>query len=422
MSTLLGPSRTTGTPSSPPAPPSVLGSAAFSAVQAAAASLVAVGVPVVLTWIVSTGGQATWTQVVQVALSIWLLAQHAGLAVPGGHIGLMPMGLTVLPLLACGLAGRRLARVLDPRGDRIASGASSALPVMPPVRAMVVFVATYSALAAVAAIPAAMPGSRPIVPQAAVGAAVVCGLAGTLGAASYARGRLRDALAGVVSSLPSALSRLVRPAVTALLVQLAGSLLIVLTLVVLERDRVLALQRALHPDLVGGFVLALAQLTLLPNLVMWAGSVAAGPGFAFGIGTSITPTAVTLGPLPAIPVLGALPPPGRMPGVALAVLALPVLAGVLAGWRLRRDQQDGWLRPLLDATGVGLLAGIGFGVLAWLSCGPAGPGRLAVTGPVAWLAGAAFAGEVALAVAVTCVLIRVVPIVADLALGRGRRG
>jgi hypothetical protein len=44
---------------------------------------------------------------------------------------------------------------------------------------------------------------------------------------------------------------------------------------------------------------------------------------------------------------------------------------------------------------VAALAGAAMTVLAWLSGGPAGPGRLADIGPVPWLTGLVFAAEVA---------------------------
>ncbi len=101
---------------------------ALAAFQAAAASLVVVLVPVVATWVVTGGGSASWLEVVKVAAALWLLAQHTGLEIEGGRLALLPLGLTLVPLLACGYAGTRLARSLDPRAARIAAGATRAAP------------------------------------------------------------------------------------------------------------------------------------------------------------------------------------------------------------------------------------------------------------------------------------------------------
>src|SRR4051794_4545857 len=106
--------------------------AAAVACQAAAASLLAVLAAVVLAWVVDSDGKGTWLQAVRLSVAVWLLAQHGGLAVDGGHVGIVPLGLTIAPLAACWLGGRRVARLLDPRADAIAAGAPPAPPPWPP--------------------------------------------------------------------------------------------------------------------------------------------------------------------------------------------------------------------------------------------------------------------------------------------------
>src|SRR6185436_2231453 len=113
--------------------------AAAAACQAAGASLVAVLAPVVLAWVVDSDGKGTWLQAVRLSLAVWLLAQHGGLAVDGGHVGLVPLGLTIAPLAACWMGGRRLARMLDPRAEAIAAGATRAEPAWPPAVALAAF-------------------------------------------------------------------------------------------------------------------------------------------------------------------------------------------------------------------------------------------------------------------------------------------
>ena len=55
----------------------------------------------------------------------------------------------------------------------------------------------------------------------------------------------------------------------------------------------------------------------------------------------------------------------------------------------------GTIRSLLLETGLtAVLAGVSWTVLAWLSAGPAGPGRLAQMGPSCWQVGLATALEV----------------------------
>ena len=419
MSNLLGQTRRGGRtrrsgavgPPPPELPPSVAGSALLAAAQAAGASLTTVLVPVVVTWVATTGGAATWADVVRVSLDLWLAGQHTGLVVPGGHLGLMPLGLSLAPLLACWYAGRRLARVLDPRGDRIAAGASIARPAMPPLRALVAFAAAYALLAGLAASLAAMPTARPIVPQAVLGAGITAALAGTLGAAGYRHGGVRAAVSAALSRLPEQVERVLRPAVAAVAVQLLAGMLVLVTLIVLQRDRVLALHRALHPDAAGSLVLVLLQVALLPNLGIWVASALAGPGFALGTGTAVSVLSVTLGPLPAVPVLGALPATGPLPAPVRAVLTVGVLAGVVAGVVLRRGGDRGWVVTLLEVPAVGLASGAVFAAAAWLAGGPAGPGRLAVAGPRVAQAAGALAGEVSIGVLALVVVSRAVPVV-----------
>ncbi|HEX5995190.1 MAG TPA: DUF6350 family protein, partial [Jiangellales bacterium] len=92
------------------------------------------------------------------------------------------------------------------------------------------------------------------------------------------------------------------------------------------------------------------------------------------------------------PPLGALPAddPG---GLGWLVLSGPVVAGVLAGWVIRRRLS----MPRDVALSVALttcLATVTMAVLAALSGGPAGAGRLGEIGPVPWQVAAATAGLV----------------------------
>jgi hypothetical protein len=380
--------------------------AAAVACQAAAASLVAVLAPVVLAWVVDSDGKGTWLQAVRLSLGVWLLAQHGGLAVDGGHVGIVPLGLTIAPLAACWMGGRRLARTLDPRADAIAAGATRAAPSWPPAVALASFAGTYCLVVAAAVLIADMPGAHPIGLQAVLGGAVVASVCGTLGAAAYRHGGLTRGLLRAVHTLPAPVVGWVGPAVAAVAVQVAAAAVLVVAMLGLGRGHVLELHRALDPGVAGGAVLTLGQVLLLPNVVLWAAAALAGPGFAVGSTTSVTLWSSSLGPLPALPALGALPAPGALPRLALALLAVPVLAGVLAGVLLRRIKRSpeqgrwtGWHRAAADVAGIGGLAGAAMALLAWVSGGPAGPGLLAVTGPQPLLTGLAFGAEVAAGVA-----------------------
>jgi hypothetical protein len=242
-----------------------------------------------------------------------------------------------------------------------------------------------------------MPSVHPIGLQAVLGAAVVSSAGVTLGAAGYRHG---GALAGVVrvaQALPAPLARCCGPTAAALAVQLGGAAVVLAALLGAGHSRVAELHHALQPGVAGGAVLTLGQALVVPNLVVWTAAALAGPGFGVGAGSWVTLSSSKLGALPALPVLGALPAHGPLPVVALALLGVPVVAGAVAGALLARSQGSAPSlgRRAADVAGVAVLAGLGMTVLAWLSGGPAGPGRLADVGPVPWLTGFAFAIEVA---------------------------
>ncbi len=111
-----------------------------------------------------------------------------------------------------------------------------------------------------------------------------------------------------------------------------GALAVAVSLV-LGGGEVIALFEAGHMDALGATVITLAQLAYLPTLVVWALSFVAGPGFALGVGTAVSPAGTQLGIVPGIPVLGAVPESASSWLLLLALL--PVALGALAGWIAR---------------------------------------------------------------------------------------
>lgn len=375
-------------------PPSPLGSACLGAVRAMGTGLLPVLVPVVLAWVMGAGGTATWSQALRFAVGVWLLGHHAGVVVSGGHVGLVPLGMVLAPALACFVAGRRLARTLDARADRIAAGATRAAPAALSWRVLVVFAGVYCVLAVLASMAAGMPGLRPVSGQALVGAALVSLCCGGLGAAAYRHSGARAGLLAIAGHVPAVAGPALRAALGALSCWVCGGAVLVAAMIVTHFSGVTSLYRALDAGVVGGVVLTLAQLVLLPNLVLWGCAVTAGPGIVLGTGATVTVGASQLGPLPAVPLLAALPAPGRLPAAAAALLLLPLLAGAVAGVLVLRRPAPTLVARLVDVVGAGSGCAVAAGVLAWLSGGPAGPGRLADVGPDPLSTGIAFGIEV----------------------------
>ena len=149
--------------------------------------------------------------------------------------------------------------------------------------------------------------------------------------------------------------------------------------------QIITLYENLHSEALGGVALTIAQILFLPNLVIWAAAWLVGPGFAIGDGSAVSPLGTSLGPIPSIPVLGALPQGDFV--FAFAGLVVPILAGFLAGALLsgslaERIRSTGRLTWMLGAgLGSGVVGGAILGLLAWASAGSIGPGRLQTAGP-----------------------------------------
>ncbi len=123
------------------------------------------------------------------------------------------------------------------------------------------------------------------------------------------------------------------------------------------------------------------------------------PGFAIGAGSQVSPLGTVLGPIPSLPVLGALPTGEMQYGfLGLAVpIVIAFLAGALLAPRITRDLASA--SPLRDLVITALVGGLAGGLLVAGLCaasaGSVGAGRLLVVGPDPLLVGAIAAVEFA---------------------------
>jgi hypothetical protein len=233
---------------------------------------------------------------------LWLAAHHVLLHTPDGPFGLTPLGFSILPAGALVLAGRRAAL-------RYGAGVWSLWAV----------IGCY-ALAALLIAWSAASGSLHADPTDAVVypcLIAVCGYgAGLLGARAARLHRWTSAA--------------VRAGAGALAVLTAGGALLTALALSVHFPDVVRVGMQIGQGAAGATGLFLIDLALAPNLAVWALGFATGPGFAVGDGTSVGLTGVVHGPLPGLPVLAAVPPAGRPPSWAWAVLAVPLAAGVAA--------------------------------------------------------------------------------------------
>ncbi|WP_166356413.1 cell division protein PerM [Phytoactinopolyspora limicola] len=332
------------------------------------ATLAMCALPAVSVWM-ADGADGSLGDPLRFGARLWLLSHRVELVVDGTGFELAPLGLTIVFVLLMYRSGRWAAHqagTATPRGV--------VLVVAP---AVAVYTVGAGLLAVVASADDVSVAPLPAVAWAACWAAVGCAL-GVLHETGFDEVWLVRIAPEVRAALAAA-----GVAVAALVV--VGAALLTLALVV-NSSQIGVLAEALEAGAVGNSVLALGGAAVIPNAVIWAASFSLGPGFVVGVDTVVAPGGVELGMVPALPVLGALPaqPPGTL---VWAVLAGPVLAGVLAGLVVHRrlaSQNEPPATLVLAAGGAGAAAALAMSVLALLSGGSAGAVRLSVIGPVPW--------------------------------------
>ncbi|MGC0272994.1 DUF6350 family protein [Pseudactinotalea sp. Z1739] len=330
-------------------------------------------VPAIATYIATAAspalGSAGWVEAAQMGTAGWFLAHGASLHGADAVISVTPLGLTVLYTFLVSAAVRR-ARLVN------------WAPVL-------VAICTYVALGALLLALATPPGA----PFGLIGAGGVA----VVGSVWGMRGRYPRAPGALARwRLPQWLRLAGRATwrATAALLAVATALLIVA--VALGFDQIVQIQRSLQADPVSTVVIVLAQVLLLPVLIVWALAFLLGPGFTVGAGTLFSTSGIESGPLPVIPVLGALPEPDSLAGSLPLTAGAGVVVGLLVGWWLLRGQRQAPLwQPLAGAVLAVLATAALVGGLGWLTSGGVGPGAMAVTGPepfrmalaVAWQVG-----------------------------------
>ncbi|HUZ38437.1 MAG TPA: DUF6350 family protein [Streptosporangiaceae bacterium] len=345
--------------------------------------------PLVLAgWIAAPHAGLGLPGVLRTAIGLWLAAHHVGFALHGaGRIGMLPLGLVLLPGALLWRAGRWLVRTGQVSSFSEIGYAALALA------------APYAVLCGALALASRSPLVAPSLPQAVAAGFLIAFCAGGLGGARALApwGRLARLLP------PRPRSVVLGTAGALAVLGVAGAILTGASLAA-HLPQFMSLNAALGAGAVGSVLLVLIQFAYVPNAVGWAVCFTLGPGFAFGTGTVVAPTGAALGPLPMFPMLAALPAGAHasMPGWAsAAVLAVPYLAGAFGGVLLVRAAPT----PAIEVAPLwgfacGAATGCVTGVLAAFSGGPLGSGRLAAVGPSGWQAGLVATLEVGVAAAV----------------------
>jgi Family of unknown function (DUF6350) len=362
---------------------------AIAAGAATGTGLAALIMLVLVGWIAAPHAGIGLTGVLRTAAALWLVGHHVGFTLHGaGRIGMLPLGLVLLPGALLWRAGRWVVRSGGVARLRHVGYAAVALAV------------PYALVSGALALASASALVTPSLPQAVIAGFLLALTAGGLGGARalapwrQLAGLLSVRFRSVILGSTGALAVLA----------VAGCVLAGASLVA-HLSEFSAVNGTLAPGLVGAVLLLLAQLAYVPNAIIWAVSFTLGPGFAFGAGTVVAPTGSALGSLPAFPMLAALPAGvhSALPAwLSVAVLALPFLAGGFGGFLMARAAPTAAVEAApLWGFASGALAGCVTGALAAFAGGPLGDGRLSVVGPSGWQVAAVSILEVGVAAAVT---------------------
>lgn len=433
---------------------------AVDAAIAAAVGIAATLAPLTVLWVLGLGGTADWAALWPAGATTWQFGNLVPLQVtlPGDYLaasGIDPaaasFALTLAPLAFAGFTAIFAARsgVRASQADAWLTGVLTGSLVFAALSTLIAFTSAGE-LAEVERWKAILLPAIVFAVPLLLGAIVT----EWREAGSGVIARLRDRIEAAPHGWGEVPGLIVRGTAVVLVGLIGLGALMFAVSVVLRGGEVIALFESANVDALGATVVTLAQLAYLPTLAIWGMAFVAGPGFAVGVDTAVSPAGTQLGVIPGIPVLGALPE-STTPWLLLLAL-LPVALGAFAGWMTRsrlvappvavvaepqRVLADGDAAPQaarstaltallsgVDATrsvdlahegetdgtaidddrtdpigaravitlGIAALSAGGAALLAVLASGSVGPGRLAEVGPQP--------GPVALAVGVEVLL------------------
>jgi hypothetical protein len=330
-------------------------------------------------------------------LAGWLLGHGVPIGTSIGPLALAPLLLTLLVTWRIGRAGLHVTRAIGARHSGSLRDA---------VRVAGAIAVAYAILGALAAAVVDAPGTAVSATRTALNFFAL-GLLGALAGAL----RSTDGLVALARRTPPVLRHGVRTGLVAAILILAAGAAFAGLSVVAGGGQAADMIAAYRTGVAGQAGITLLSLAYGANGVVWAAAYLLGPGFLLGTGTAVRLTEVTVGPLPALPLLAGLPN-GPMGATGAALLAVPVLVGLTAGWLLthrlsrnrghaapkrpvrsasahpgepaRPNAQAAWSRVIGAALLAGPVAGLILGALSWLSGGSLGTGRMSEIGPVPW--------------------------------------
>jgi hypothetical protein len=341
-------------------------SAAIAALAAAATMMVSFMSVAVIGWFLAdAGAHGQTTDALRVGADAWLVGNGSGFSVGGVPLGIVPLTLTGLIVAVVYRYGRWAAATSQEVDDDRTLGLAA-----------VIFTGVYLVIAVVTCVVIGLDDTGPGLGRAIVGSLLIAGVAGTLGMAA-GTGRLGIAVARV----PGWVRSVAYGAAASFLLLIVASAVLVAVMVMLGLNQASSMMSGLHLA-PGDYVMyTLATMAVAPNAVLLGGAYLLGPGFAVGTGTMVSPTVVTLGPMPAFPLLAGLPEAGPTPEWTVGLMAVPVLVAIVGAVMAQRAYRvtaydSAALRGFGCGFGAALLSTLAISVAG----GPMGTGRMADIG------------------------------------------
>lgn len=366
-----------------------------------AAILVAIGLglllaPLTIIWLVENEQGVDWIVYFRAAADFWLLAHGTTLQVSSGEIlsvevpafalSLIPLGMTIWLARLFYNSGKRflVATALWPGwlGGILVYGLAALListlsfdPAIYPIAWQAVFFPT--GLFAIFQFLGSVFGKPDVLFE------------GDIVDQAPERDRIRRAISNFRLSLHWSARSLIGPALRAgsaiTVMLLMVSAFTVAVLVGINWIDITRLYESVQVSVLGAIVLTAAQLMILPNLIIYGAAWFSGVGFFIGTGSWISPLGSQVGPLPALPIFGALPV-GKLE-IGMVAIVVVLLAAFIATLAIRRSAEEirfefatSWSAAISLGLSIALVTAVQMGLLALLASGSAGPGRLAEVG------------------------------------------
>ena len=364
------------------------GQGAVQAAFVATIGFVAIFLLNLITWLVEqTQGQG-FNNVLQTSSRIWLNAHFvpihfsagkvAGITSPAFDFDLVPLGFAFLICWAIYRAGKNLASQ-EQLGFAWSGAIISYLAL-----AIALTISSFSKQVYVT------DWQGVFIPTALFTALLLAGsLIGEAEERSELREKCRDFFVRRYDKLPWWVKPVLSPALragTAVVAVLAAiSTLAIAVLLVVNWVDAIRLYQALQLSFFGTLTVSLGQLAVLPNAIFYGMSWFTGVGFNLGQGSSVSPLAVELGPLPGLPIFSALPV--TTTSWMIVVILVPVLASFAATVmvkkhtaELRFNYASATSAAVNLGVAIGLVAALEMALLADLSGGSIGPARMNLIG------------------------------------------